>query len=85
MSRVTFSDLYNDYLDINTSVKDCGKVQNVAIVPRKIVEMIIEKCLKDYECACEYQEIDQYANGICIESKDIKRYAESLLKRFEEE
>lgn len=85
MSRVTFGDLYCDYLDINTSVKDCRKVQDVAIVPRKMVEMIIEKCLEDYEHSCEYQGIDKYANGICVESKDIKRYAESLLKQFEEE
>lgn len=75
MSRVTFSDLYNDYLDINTSVKDCGKVQNVAIVPRKMVEMIIEKCRQD---------VIKY-NHDSEEAACIKQYAESLLKQFEEE
>ena len=75
MSRVTFGDLYIDYLDINTSVKDCKKVQEVEIVPRKMVEMIIEKCRQD---------IIKY-NHNSEEAACIKQYAESLLKQFEEE
>lgn len=79
MSRVTINNI------LNLCYVERPRVVDIEVVPRKMVEMIIEHCLEDYKCMCESQGVDQYANGICVESTEIKRYAETLLKQFEEE
>lgn len=83
MSRVTFGDFYTDYLDISTSIEDCRKVQNVEIVPRKMVEMIIEKC-KEIQ-RDNNDDDDRHECGKWCASDEIKEYAESLLKQFEDD
>ena len=70
MSSVKIKDIYYD-----GEVDSCEKVKNIEVVPRKIVEMIIEKC---------HQDIIKY-NHNSEEAACIKQYAESLLKQFEED
>lgn len=74
MSRVTISDLH---AGIHHSRVDAyGLYKDIEIVPRKMVEMIIEKCEKDGAT---------YLSHVANEALDIKKYAESLLKQFEED
>lgn len=61
-------------------LRTLDRVQCVPIVPRKIVEMIIEEC--------ERNEITNHKYGnYCAENnlEHIREYAESLLKQFEED
>ena len=45
MSRVTLGSVWSELCDMPTP--DFDKVNHIEIVPRKMVEMIIEKCSKD--------------------------------------
>ncbi len=76
MSRVTLSDVWHTLTEAPAT--DFDKVSQLEIVPRKMVEMIIEKCSKDI-CA------EHGSNFAKAEASLIKRYAESLLKQFEED
>lgn len=84
MSRVTFGDLYNDYLDVNTSVGDCKKVQKIEIVPRKIVEMIIDKCNDEIDY-CKQFEGNEYYDGKADGVGFIKNITKMLLKEFDDD
>ena len=52
--------------------------KDIEVVPRKMVEMIIERCVRDM-CSASND------GAMCYEASCIKDYAESLLKRFEED
>lgn len=80
MSRVTVKDLYSDYVNIETPVEDCKKVLPIEIVPRRIVEMIIQKC--DYDMSRLNSQYT-YECGVINEAERIKDFAESLLTEFE--
>ena len=78
MSRVTLNDIYCDY-----DVQD-EEAKDIEVIPRKMVEMIIKKCEEEKEelrpscdVPIEHGEITAYTN--------IREYAESLLKQFEED
>ena len=82
MSRVTINALANNLTALwickpeeNAKIE---AVKNIEIVPRKMVEMIIER-IESNKAVCEP---DGYAEHIL---DNISMYAESLLKRFEEE
>ena len=80
MSRVTIRELYSedDYIiDYDEAIK------NIEIVPRKMVEMIIEKCdvMKLQTIDNDYEKSVVRFNAC----NSLKEYAESLFKQFEEE
>ena len=77
MSRVKIKDIYYDG-EIDDSSE---KVKNIEVVPRKIVEIIIEKCAD--HTSVSYP--SDYIMGVLNEADWIAKYAESLLKQFEEE
>lgn len=81
MSRVTIQELYDDIVD--TDFVKYLKMNNTEIVPRKIVEMIIKKCEEIQND--NYHDDEPHECGKCSASDDIKEYAESLLKQFEED
>lgn len=85
MSRVTIEGLYDDFTvpgiearEYGTNYEQYVALAGTEIVPRKIVEMIIEKCEKDI-CT------DYKADAAIAEASLIKRYAEELLEQFEED
>lgn len=81
MSRVTIDELGNDYM-LNVHYKEADKISDVEIVPRKMVEKIIEKCermMDFYTCDTEFTRGKKWAYD------DIRAYAESLLMEFEED
>lgn len=76
MSRVTIDNIQHDASGLdNMSWDEITKLYQIEVVPRKMVEMIIEKCRQD---------IIKY-NHDSEEAACIKQYAESLLKQFEED
>lgn len=75
MSRVTINDSAWDYRHTATC-EDIVSSADIEIVPRKIVEMIIEKCEKDGAT---------YLGAVGNEALDIKEYALSLLAQFEKD
>lgn len=80
MSRVTIGDLYSDFVTVETPFEDWRKAWSVQVVPRKMVEMIIEEC--------ESLKMTNYRYGNYCAGDNlahIKEYAESLLKQFEED
>ena len=78
MSRVTILDLVSDYKDADIDMSTCKKSRDIQVIPRKMVEMIIEKCVRD-------ESEPAYSNATQEEATDIRKYAESLLKQFEED
>lgn len=78
MSRVSIKELYWELTDDKYSNNVWEKYKDIELVPRKMVEMIIEKCEED--SAQPF-----YHDCIIEEARDIKRYAKSLLKQFEED
>lgn len=75
MSKVRLIDIYNERFN-EPSLK-LSATADIEVVPRKMVEMIIER-LKRNISSCEN---DSYA-GFTL--TDVLQYAESLLKQFEE-
>lgn len=75
MSRVTITDIRNTSL-FRLSPEELETYKNVAIVPRKMVEMIIEKAKEE----CADVNNSYYSRKI----NNIWEYAEELLKQFEE-
>lgn len=73
MSRVTIESLM-----AHEAWAEFCEIEDIEIVPRKMVEMIIER-LKINISSCEK---DSYADFTLT---DVLKYAESLLKQFEEE
>lgn len=88
MNRVTINDLAWDYKH-NTMQKELIESCDIEVVPRKMVEMIIErgKELEDYytDCECYSYNDEHYTRGRVASAYDIREYAESLLKQFEED
>lgn len=73
MSRVTIESLM-----AHEAWAEFCEIEDVEIVPRKMVEMIIER-LKRNISSCEN---DSYTDFTLT---DVLQYAESLLKKFEED
>ena len=78
MKGITIGDLVSECItpgevDIETYEHTVSKIE---IVPRKIVEMIIDKCFEHY---------DIYGEHSCagMEALTIKEYAKDLLRKFE--
>lgn len=76
MSKVTIEDIYFG-VGVNTL-----EILNFEIVPRKMIEMIIEKCDRDIE---EFDGESNIYGAVRNEARNIKNYALSLLEKFEEE
>ena len=74
MSRVRLIDIYNERFH-ESSLK-LSAAADIEVVPRKMVEMIIEKCKK--EILSDYKSVAAVA-----EASLIKSYAEELLDKFE--
>ena len=72
MGRVTIGELTEDYLPFT---KEGNEATTIEVVPRKMVEMIIEKCRQDVVGHTHSSD----------EAAKIKQYAEMLLREFEEE
>lgn len=105
MSRVTIEGLYSDFTVPRTNAREWGvnfeqyeRLANTEIVPRKMVEMIIEMCdeiIDDSETAVEFFREIGYFEEACdgifeanirkSVANSFKTYAESLLERFEED
>ncbi len=80
MSKVSMKLLLYDLEQLSTSA--FMDLPTVEIVPRKMVEMIIEKCDRDIE---EYEDESHIYGAVRNEARNIKNYALSLLEKFEEE
>lgn len=105
MDRVTIEGLYSDFTVPRAEARQYGmnyeqyeRLANTEIVPRKMIEMIIEMCdeiIDDMEKSIAfYKEIAYFdeaydaifeANIRKSVANSFKTYAESLLKQFEEE
>ena len=80
MSRATMKLLLYDLEQLSTSA--FRDLPTVEIVPRKMIEMIIEKCDRDIE---EFDGESNIYEAVRAEARNIKNYALSLLEKFEEE
>ena len=103
MSRVTIEGLYSDFTVPRAEARQYGmnyeqyeRLANTEIVPRKMIEMIIEMCdeiIDDMEKSIAFCKEITYFDEACdtiFEANirksvaiSFKTYAESLLKRFE--
>ena len=85
MSGVKICDLLWDCKDSAIiSRGDVTKIEDIKIVPRKIIEMIIEKCKKNEEALRPYYG-EPFEDGQDVAYTNIRVYAELLLKQFEED
>lgn len=76
MSRVTIKELYWE-IDRDTYANNVWNgYKDIEIVPRRIAEMIIERCSISEKLVNK---------TTAMEVRDIRNYAESLLEQFEEE
>lgn len=78
--KVTANMLYYDTINGQEQFDKWHECMATPIVPRKMVEMIIEECERDEITNYKY---GNYCAGDNL--KHIREYAESLLKQFEEE
>lgn len=83
MGKVTIKDIYwdlsSDEMNHNFAWDGC---KDIEVVPRKIVEMIIEKC----ERMMDFYSADyDFTRGKKWAYDEIRAYAESLLMEFEED
>lgn len=88
MNRVTISDISNSaqYLKVNNGLGGTTfcDIKDIEIVPRKMVEMIIEKCKKNEEALRPYYG-EPFEDGQDVAYTNIRVYAELLLKQFEKD
>jgi len=85
MSRVTIDNIQHDASGLdNMSWAEITELYQIEVVPRKMVEMIIAKCKKNEEALLPYYG-EPFEDGADSAYTDIRNYAESLLKQFEEE
>lgn len=92
MGRVTIKELYWE-IDRDTYASNVWNgYKDIEVVPRKMVERIIEKCeeiIKKQEHVLESYDPDSYISGnalaVRLSMMQLKEYAESLLEQFEEE
>ena len=89
MSRVTIEGLYSDFTVPRAEARQYGmnyeqyeRLANTEIVPRKMIEMIIERCKKNEEALRPYYGAP-FEDGQDVAYTDIRICAEQLLKRFE--
>ena len=83
MSRVTIGELTEDYLPFT---KEGNEATTIEVVPRKMVEMIIEKCERQITYIDPEERVfNSYARGIVDYAESVKTYAERLLREFEKE
>ena len=89
MSRVTIGKLVNDFIDIPFGERD--KIKDIEVVPRKMVEDIIEACLKKgeefYDLAVRMDDNPDAQGRWFARSRTMERVAQlghELLERFEE-
>ena len=78
MSRVTIKDLFWEISQDRYASNVWDGYKDIEVVPRKMVEMIIERCEGTINCACYSED-----NMRVWEARDLKEYAESLLEKFE--
>lgn len=76
MSSVKIKELYWEIERDNYASKVWDGYKDIEVVPRKMVEMIIERCLTGEKLVNQ---------TTAMEVRDIRNYAESLLKQFEED
>ena len=81
MSRATIKDLYWEIAQETYANNVWMKYKDIEVVPRKMVEMIIEKC-KEIQHDNNNDD-DRHECGKWCASDEIKEYAESLLDEFE--
>ena len=79
MSRATIGNLLEDYEDDKIDIITGVQAYDIEIVPRKIVEMIIDKC-KEHASG---PKPNDYIVGLAQEADWIGEYAKSLLDQFE--
>lgn len=79
MSRVTIANIVGDY-DANRYPYDGGRIE---VVPRRMVEMIIEKCVSIMDENLDDDNRIEIAKWNTAD--DMRAYAESLLMEFEED
>ena len=87
MSKVTIYDICevnNRYYINSPEARNLDKIFDIPVVPRKMVEMIIERCQKQMNSVLLKKDID-YTDGIYNAAFDIKIYAEELLRQFEKD
>lgn len=82
MSRVTISDLVADYKRDGFEEIYPHPIHHTEIVPRKIVETIIERCKKNEEALRPYYG-EPFEDGQDVAYTDIRICAEQLLRQFE--
>ncbi len=89
MSRVTIEGLYSDFTVPRTEARQWGmnyeqyeRLANTEIVPRKIVEAIIERCKKNEEALRPHYG-EPFEDGQDVAYTDIRICAEQLLEQFE--
>ena len=81
MSRATIKYLYWEINGDTYANNVWNGYKDIEIVPRRMVEMIIKKC-KDHASGPKPSD---YIVGVSNEAELIAKYAESLLKQFEED
>lgn len=85
MSRVTILDLVSDYKDADIDMSTCKKSRDIQVIPRRIVELIMGKCI-EIEWAYGGDMNDEPVQfGKNCAASDILEYAKSLLEQFEED
>lgn len=88
MSRVTIGKLVDDFID--SPIEERAKTKDIEVVPRKMVEDIIEACLKKgeefYDLAARMDDIPDAQGRWFARSRTMERVAQlghELLERFE--
>lgn len=89
MSRATIMNLTNDY-KYDLTLDERVEVKDIEIVPRKMVEMILERCQEEIDAytlddICYSNADRHYANGRLDMAYQVRDYANVLLKQFEED
>lgn len=74
MSKVRLIDIYNERF--NEPTLKLSATADIEVVPRRMVEMIIERCSISEKLVNK---------TTAMEVRDIRNYAESLLRQFEED
>ena len=80
MSKATMKLVWYEIKQLSPSAFE--DLPTIEIVPRKMIEMIIEKCDRDIE---EFDGESNIYGAVRAEARNIKNYALSLLEKFEEE
>ena len=89
MSRVTIGKLVDDFID--SPIEERDKTRDIEVVPRKMVEDIIEECLKKgkgcYDMANQLKDNPEAQNRWFTRSvtwENAAKISHELLEKFEE-